>query len=412
MTHRLANTNRRFLTLVTALLTASLAASDTADACRPKAPPVVACVKSVAIVKGVPAVFIIPPAGITIFLPATVITSTGPSPTIPDSICPEPATVTGGLVTMTLIAPPFITPLAVGMAPVAPAPAGFSTQVVLVPLFIPAGTFGLFFVTASAAVTFSADSSLLVSTVTGTGDTVICFVPEVGGAPPRLDLKLRADDLSPLDPPFVHCQAGQPVEVVYEITNNDPTNTVSLTLTASSDQRADEDALVTPIDDTTGAYSISDNLDDFRIQFDTSVGLDTENPSPTGQAPITKSITLQPGEVRLISLFTTSFSACADGSCSEEILVAEGTFANGDPVTACAGFGAIVDNSAPPHAPCCLGNATKESSGGVNFSDITAVLGNWLALGDGTGPGDANCDGVVNFADITAVLGNWLNACP
>lgn len=63
--------------------------------------------------------------------------------------------------------------------------------------------------------------------------------------------------------------------------------------------------------------------------------------------------------------------------------------------------------------PCvffCLGNANADDE--VNFGDITAVLGNWLAdYRPGTGPGDANGDGLVNFGDITGSLGNWLSTC-
>lgn len=66
-----------------------------------------------------------------------------------------------------------------------------------------------------------------------------------------------------------------------------------------------------------------------------------------------------------------------------------------------------------PAPVCCLGNADKVSPGQVTFADVTAVLGNWLAVDpSGNGPGDANCDGAVNFADVTTVLGNWLNLCP
>lgn len=68
--------------------------------------------------------------------------------------------------------------------------------------------------------------------------------------------------------------------------------------------------------------------------------------------------------------------------------------------------------SATPMLACCLGNADKVSPGNVTFGDITAVLSNWLNVGPGTQPGDANCDGTVNFGDITAVLANWLNPCP
>ncbi len=64
--------------------------------------------------------------------------------------------------------------------------------------------------------------------------------------------------------------------------------------------------------------------------------------------------------------------------------------------------------------PCCPGNADKVTGPGqVDFNDINAVIGNWLAnYGAGTGPGDADCDGLVNFNDINSVIGNWLSICP
>ena len=52
----------------------------------------------------------------------------------------------------------------------------------------------------------------------------------------------------------------------------------------------------------------------------------------------------------------------------------------------------------------------------VNFADVTSVLANWSAPGDGPlagiGLGDADLDGRVDFADITAVLANWGANCP
>lgn len=60
----------------------------------------------------------------------------------------------------------------------------------------------------------------------------------------------------------------------------------------------------------------------------------------------------------------------------------------------------------------CPGDA--DGNGVVDFSDITSVLGAWLAsYGEGqTGPGDANRDGVVDFNDISNVLANWGGTCP
>ncbi len=61
---------------------------------------------------------------------------------------------------------------------------------------------------------------------------------------------------------------------------------------------------------------------------------------------------------------------------------------------------------------CCPGNATRDEAGTVDFGDITSILMHWLEPGDGTGVGDANCDGIVDFEDITAVLQHWGDACP
>ena len=60
---------------------------------------------------------------------------------------------------------------------------------------------------------------------------------------------------------------------------------------------------------------------------------------------------------------------------------------------------------------CCPGDA--DSSGVVNFTDITFVLANLGASygGGNTGPGDADCSGTVNFTDITIVLANLGAAC-
>ena len=60
---------------------------------------------------------------------------------------------------------------------------------------------------------------------------------------------------------------------------------------------------------------------------------------------------------------------------------------------------------------CCLGDA--DSSGSVNFGDITAVLANLGSVGTvgQQNPGDADCSGAVNFTDITIVLANLGSNC-
>jgi hypothetical protein len=61
--------------------------------------------------------------------------------------------------------------------------------------------------------------------------------------------------------------------------------------------------------------------------------------------------------------------------------------------------------------PCCLGDA--DSSGSVNFADVTSVLSNFNNVGipGVQTAGDADCSGTVNFADITSVLSNFNVAC-
>jgi hypothetical protein len=65
---------------------------------------------------------------------------------------------------------------------------------------------------------------------------------------------------------------------------------------------------------------------------------------------------------------------------------------------------------APP--PFCTGDANGD--GVVNFDDITAALGTWLAAytPGSAGFGDADNNGIVDFQDLTTVLANWGNVCP
>jgi hypothetical protein len=65
----------------------------------------------------------------------------------------------------------------------------------------------------------------------------------------------------------------------------------------------------------------------------------------------------------------------------------------------------------PPTAPApCTGDADGDRD--VDFSDITAVLGNFGLTPGAFGPGDADGNGTVEFADITTVLANFGIPCP
>lgn len=72
-------------------------------------------------------------------------------------------------------------------------------------------------------------------------------------------------------------------------------------------------------------------------------------------------------------------------------------------------------NELCPNQPTCSPTPDQDGNGCVNGGDITVVLGSWDptgALGNGFGPGDANCDGFVDGADITSILGGWQPICP
>ena len=60
---------------------------------------------------------------------------------------------------------------------------------------------------------------------------------------------------------------------------------------------------------------------------------------------------------------------------------------------------------------CCLGDS--DSSGSVNFGDITSTLANLGNVGTvgQQNPGDADCSGSVNFTDITTILANLGSNC-
>ncbi len=82
-----------------------------------------------------------------------------------------------------------------------------------------------------------------------------------------------------------------------------------------------------------------------------------------------------------------------------------GTFLKADDRSswALAKWGCTPSAAPPP----CPGDANADLI--VNFTDITAVLTNWLLPGP---DGDANHDGSVNFADITEVLTFFSVPCP
>lgn len=303
--------------------------------------PTVGCTKSVSIVKAVPAVVLTPATPLPFAVPVRINTVTGVNPAGGCPVCPNPATVQGGTVTVSLLGPggPFV-----GMAPIAIAGSGFQTQTVSVTVTIPPGTVGLFVVSVTADVNFSADSAGPPQTVTAMGDSQVCFVEETspGSGIPRLDMQLLA-------PGLLQCPPGAQYNLTYRVRNNDPTESVTLMATATSGQAA---RMPTTTGDPDRVRSISNPVsgDDFPIAFleDLPGGILPLPPNPPAhtQPDIMKMLTIQPGESADVIVAIRSYSQCDDGSCADSLLSVQGTFdTSGDPALACAGATLNVNSS-------------------------------------------------------------------
>lgn len=302
-------------------------------------PPV--CAVSGVMIKTSPVVIVSPPAPIVVNLPVTVVMA-----------CSPPGCATFGLSTATLDLTPFGggPVVATGMAMFTPGPCtnGLSFTAINVPVPVPAGLVGLFTVSGTASVPTAAPNLPPGSVTTIAGDTVISFVEEAPGQPgvPRLDLKLIDPDPSNS---VIYAGPGSQVAATYRLTNNDPTESVTVTLTATSKQGA---RLPTG---NAALYSIAAPFvgDDFPIAFDApecSIPLPAD-PGSFVQPPITQTVTLMPGETKDVKVSSRSFPKCPSGSCSEETLLAEGSFSGGDPVEACASTAHLVQVGLPNN--CC-----------------------------------------------------------
>lgn len=215
------------------------------------------------------------------------------------------------------------------------------------------------------------------SVTTFAGDTFVCVADEVPGLPgvPRLDMQLISPN--PANP-FIVVGPGSQVGATYRLTNNDPAESVTVTLEATSKQNA---RLPTG---NAAVYSIAAPFtgDDFPIAFDApacSIPL-SPNPGSYVQPPITQTLTLAPGEVRDVKVSSRSYPKCPSGSCSEQSLTAEGAFSGGDPVVACASTAHIVEVGLPnnccgqPDVNCPTCNMAGPFTNGMGQSYIEVTL--------------------------------------
>lgn len=308
-------------------------------------PPPTNCFNSITVVKGVGGVFLVPAAPFVLNIPVRINTYSGPS-TAPQGICPatcpNPATVTGGNVSVTLtlvgigVGGPFT-----GTAPLPPRGSGFQTGVVQVPVTITAGTLGAFLVQAVGTANFSASgnpgTTVPPQTLSNNGDMTICFVEPSPANPsvPRLELvEVGTPGTNLL------CTAGTQVCMIYNIINNDPNQGVTLNATATSEQEADMPNLESGNNpELVLAISNVEGFDDFPIQFAEScddVLILPPDPATFEQPPLTlPSFFIPAGDTIPVIIQTASFPQCADGSCNQFTFTVEGFFDDGSPALAC-----------------------------------------------------------------------------
>ena len=294
------------------------------------------------------------------------------------------AAPTAASITITLFPFPLVHPLPppvaagfIGTAtgnmtlPSCTAPGSFNAY--SVPVTVPKGTrAGTYSVRGRATVSFSDGA-----TVAQFGDTVVCLVDPAPGMPgiPRLDIQLITPSLPRVAPGDQHL-------ATYQITNNDPTKTVTITAFGNSKQNA-----VRPSqgNEKKGVFSIASPFgDDFPIQFDPGSCIPLPD-HPYTQPEISKPLpVIMPGQSTTIQVGIRSYGQCASGSCSESTLRVEGSFSDGTPAKVCAGMASYVDTSVPiqtctPRADDCNHNNIPDA---LDIELGTSLDRNFNALPD------------------------------
>ncbi|MFO0828933.1 MAG: hypothetical protein U0572_12400 [Phycisphaerales bacterium] len=333
------------------------------------APPPAVCGKTTTLTKAGPAIFPVAFFGGIVMFPVTVgVAAFGNG-------CPAPLTTT---ISLTIgCAPP---PGAVGGIVIpTPAPGAYPA---LVPVFIPPGPPRICTVAGSATTTWSDGS-----TTTGFGDTKFCVVEASPLDPtlPRLDMQLVTPSIQTAHP-------GDQRVHLFRFTNNDPSESVTVNLVADSEQTARLGAGTGFVAGSgEGLFSISDpgNGDNFPIGWVETLGPDgclSLPPNPMGfPIPhITKTLTLLPGESRVVGVAHRSWPMCGCGSCCESRIDVNGTWSDGTAALACGGAGLYVDCSVPPDYDCADGGSAGHLAAALPWQLISNLQNSALPGLQGT----------------------------
>ncbi|KAA3614607.1 MAG: T9SS C-terminal target domain-containing protein [Calditrichaeota bacterium] len=306
------------------------------------------CARTIYLAKFAPQVVLIPPAGGPINVPVGLLPYV--SWNASSNNCAQPSAAT---LTLTLNCTPpgggagfTVGPVNIPVpVPTVPGPQPLAGPGIIT---IPAGTVVpgqnyICTVVGSYSVTFSGGSQGQ-GTITGVGDTEVCLVEAAPENPdvPRLNMRYLPMD----DEQFQTCRRGDQGLLCFLIENNDFNHPVTLNLNSKGRQTAglpEGETRATAFQNGVFALSSPDpDTDTFAAKFTDSMGeceiLTTGDPTAADPVELTKNITLEPGEVRIICIAVRSFGACLDGSCNERNLIATGTFddESQSPALACA----------------------------------------------------------------------------
>ncbi|MEM7019297.1 MAG: Calx-beta domain-containing protein, partial [Pseudomonadota bacterium] len=195
-------------------------------------------------------------------------------------------------------------------------------------------------------------------TVSGGGDTQVCFVePDPDSGKPRLDLSYIDLDTQPTPPDGVtRAHQGDQVRWYYLVTNNDQANSVQVEVGVTTNQVA---RLPSGDNNDNTLFAFSDptpGTDNFPVQFGDVLGgdfLPLPDPHEVSDRLITREFQLPPSGIAVVPIEIRSHGMCADGSCNEMKIYANGQYENNTAERACHGAAIIVDNSQPLKTPQC-----------------------------------------------------------
>jgi hypothetical protein len=275
--------------------------------------------RSTVLGKGAPGVFVLAGPGGAAVIPTVVfIGATGP----PGAPCtPVSTTVT---LTLACVPPPPAPPGAViGAAVAFPTPAP-GVYLIPVPVVIPPGPVRLCALTGTAATTWASGAISV-----GAGDIEICIVDPAPGEPvggnPRLDLELLTPEVQTAHP-------GDQRENRYRLTNNDPDESVTVTLVADSEQVSrlpGVGGVPEPPGSGSGVFAIADvgAGDNFPIAFTDDL---VPDPAPGNNYALDDGTQETDAGTALGSvIWLNQFTTVAGQEVIDKVSIAYGTGANG-----------------------------------------------------------------------------------